>query len=95
MMTQGLQGAVLPLLGMHGIPQLFVRENMIVETSAGPYCKYTIPKIRNKSSQKRNCAASVPNFHLHVSVSDLYINFNDHGLPFLLQQKMWTDPGNK
>jgi hypothetical protein len=30
--------------------------------------------------------------HLHVSVSDLYIP--TIGLPILLQENMWTDPGN-
>ncbi len=33
-----------------------------------------------------------PNFHIHVSVSDLYIS--TIGLPILLQENMWTDPGN-
>ncbi len=42
--------------------QLFVRVNMIIETSPGPHCKDTIPKIRDKSSQKRSCAASVYQF---------------------------------
>ncbi len=32
------------------------------------------------------------NFHIHVSVSDLY--FPTIGLPILLQENMWTDPGN-
>ncbi len=32
-----------------------------------------------------------PNFHIHVSVSELYIP--TMGLPFLLEE--WTDPGNK
>jgi hypothetical protein len=32
-----------------------------------------------------------PNFHIHVSVSDLYIP--TIGLPILLQENMWTDPG--
>ncbi len=32
-----------------------------------------------------------PNFHIHVSVRDLYIP--TIGLPFLLQENMWTDPG--
>ncbi len=30
-----------------------------------------------------------PNFHIHVSVSDLSINTID--LPILLQENMWTD----
>ncbi len=33
-----------------------------------------------------------PNFHIHVSVSELYIPTID--LPILLQENMWTDPGN-
>ncbi len=32
-----------------------------------------------------------PNFYIHVSVSNLYIP--TIGLPFLLQENMWTDPG--
>ncbi len=33
-----------------------------------------------------------PNFHIHVSVSYLYIPTID--LPILQQENMWTDPGN-
>jgi hypothetical protein len=33
-----------------------------------------------------------PNVHMHVFVSDLYIP--TIGLPILLQENMWTDPGN-
>jgi hypothetical protein len=33
-----------------------------------------------------------PNFHIHVSVSDLCIP--TIGLPILMQENMWTDPGN-
>jgi hypothetical protein len=33
-----------------------------------------------------------PNFHIHVSVSDLYIP--TIGLPILLPETMWTDRGN-
>jgi hypothetical protein len=33
-----------------------------------------------------------PNFHIHGSVCDLYIP--TIGLPVLLQENMWTDPGN-
>jgi hypothetical protein len=33
-----------------------------------------------------------PNFLIHVSVSDLYIP--TIGLPILLQENMWNDPGN-
>jgi hypothetical protein len=34
----------------------------------------------------------IPNSYIHVSVSDLYIH--RIGLPILLQENMWTDPGN-
>jgi hypothetical protein len=33
-----------------------------------------------------------PNFHIHVSVSDLYIP--TISLPILLQENMWTGPRN-
>jgi hypothetical protein len=43
------------------------------------------------SPEKELCGFS-PIFHIHVSVSDLYIP--TIGLPFLLQENMWIDPGN-
>jgi hypothetical protein len=42
---------------------------------------------------ERNCSGLSPNFHMHVPVSDLYIP--TIGLPILLQENMWTPPGNK
>jgi hypothetical protein len=33
-----------------------------------------------------------PNFNIHMSVSELY--FHTIGLPILLQENMWTNPGN-
>jgi hypothetical protein len=55
-------------------------------------CKDRISKIRNKYSQKRNYSVSVPIPTFHVSVSDLYISRN--GLPILLQENRWPDPGS-
>ncbi len=34
------------------------------------HCKEPIPKIRNKHSQERNCAAT--QFHIHASLSDMW-----------------------
>ncbi len=33
-----------------------------------------------------------PNFHIHVSVSDLFTPMIS--LPILMQENMWADPGN-
>jgi hypothetical protein len=41
--------------------------------------------------EKELCGLS-PNFHIYVSVSNLYIP--RIGLPILLQENMWTDSGN-
>ncbi len=54
-------------------------------------CKDTILKAQNKYYQKRKLLGLNPNFHINVSVSDLYIP--TIGLPVLLQENMWTDPG--
>ncbi len=53
------------------------------------HCKVTIPKI--KIFLEKDLRGLSPNFHIHVSVSNLY--FPTIGLPTLLQENMWTDPG--
>jgi hypothetical protein len=40
---------------------------------------------------RKGIAGLSPNFHIHVSVSDLYIP--RIGLPILLQENMWIDSG--
>ncbi len=63
-------------------------------TKAHIHCKATIPKIRNKYSPEKELCGLSPNFHIHVSVGDLYIPMI--GLPILLQENMWTDyPENR
>ncbi len=52
------------------------------------------PNIENSKEtfpEKKLCGHS-PIFHMHVSVSDFYISTID--LPILLQENMWTNPGN-
>jgi hypothetical protein len=56
------------------------------------HCKETMPKIRNKYSSEKELRGLSANFHIHVSVSDLYIY--TIGLPILLKENMWTRPGN-
>ncbi len=46
--------------------------------------KDEMPKIWNKYSQKKEYRGISPNFHIHVSVSELYIPMM--GLPFLLEE---------
>jgi hypothetical protein len=60
--------------------------------SSAVHCKEPMPQIRNKYSQQEELRGHSSNFHIHVSVSDLYIP--TIGLPILLQENMWTDPGN-
>jgi hypothetical protein len=52
----------------------------------------TVPKIRNKYFSEVKLRGLVPSFHIHISLSDLYIL--RIGLPVLLQQNRWTDLGN-
>jgi hypothetical protein len=42
--------------------------------------------------EKELRGSSVPNFHIHESVSDSYIPAIS--LPILLQENMWTEPKN-
>jgi hypothetical protein len=49
-------------------------------------------KNSKKIFPKKELRGLSPNFHIDVSVSDL--NIPTIGLPVLLQENMWTDPGN-
>jgi hypothetical protein len=48
-------------------------------------------KFETNIPRKGTAPSLSPNFYIHVFVSDLYIPRN--GLPILLQENMWTDPG--
>ncbi len=48
------------------------------------HCKDKIPKFRNKYSQKKKNRGLSPNFHIHASVSNLYLP--TIGQPFLLEE---------
>jgi hypothetical protein len=56
------------------------------------HCKDTIPKISKQIFPEKELRGYSPNFHIQVPVRDLYIPTID--LPILLQENMWTDPGN-
>ncbi len=50
------------------------------------HCKEPIPKLET-NIPRRGIAGHSPNFHIHVSVTDLYI-------PTIDQPILLTDPGN-
>ncbi len=54
---------------------------------------YTLQRTKAENSKQifpeKELRGHSPNFHIHVSVIDLY-----DGSPILLQENMWTDPGN-
>jgi hypothetical protein len=60
------------------------------------YLYNTLQRLITENSRQifpeQELCGLIPNFHIHVSVSDLYIPMI--GLPILLQEKIWTDPGN-
>jgi hypothetical protein len=55
------------------------------------HCKEPIPKILKKIFPEKELRGHSPNFHIHVSMNNLYIP--TISLPLLLQENMWTDPG--
>jgi hypothetical protein len=56
------------------------------------HCKDTMQKNLKQRFLKTKLRSLSSNFHIQVSVSDLYIP--TLGLPILVQENMWTDPGN-
>ncbi len=54
--------------------------------------KHSTENLKQIFPEKELRGHHSPNFHIHVSVSDLYIPTID--LPILLQENMWTDSGN-
>jgi hypothetical protein len=72
-----------PYLSTSLSPRLFLSPSL--------HCKGTMRKFETNIPRKGTARHS-PNFPIHVSVSDLYIPTID--LLILLQENMWTDPGN-
>jgi hypothetical protein len=56
------------------------------------HCKEPIPKNLKQIFLEKKLRSQSLNFHMHVSVSDLYIPTID--LPIPLQENMLTDPEN-
>jgi hypothetical protein len=52
---------------------------------------YVFPEMKLLFPKQNNNILS-PSSYTHISVRDLYISWI--GLPILLQENMWTDPGN-
>ncbi len=67
---------------------LFAEHQPICSTLQG-----TVSKIMKQILPEKELRGLSPNFHIHVSVSDLYIP-RIIGLPILVQENMWTHPGN-
>jgi hypothetical protein len=53
--------------------------------------RHNTENLKSIFPEKEMCGLS-PNFHIQASVSDLYIP--TIGVPILVQENMWTDPGN-
>jgi hypothetical protein len=58
--------------------------------------RYTLQSHNTEKSKQifpeKELRGHSPKFQIHVSISDLYIPMID--LTILLQENMWTDPGN-
>ncbi len=69
-----------------------------ISTSVQKICKSRLALQRHNTENskpifpEKELLGLSPNFYVHLSVSDLYIPTID--LPILLQENMWTDPGN-
>jgi hypothetical protein len=64
----------------------------ILDIKVSQLCKEPIPKIRNKYSQKRNCAGPQSQFP-HSWVCERFI-YSDDRSAYSAAGNMWTDPGN-
>jgi hypothetical protein len=63
-----------------------------VEKFKTTHCKDTLQKLLKRIFPEKELRSPSPYLDVHVSVSNLYIP--TIGLPILLQENMWTDPGS-
>ncbi len=73
-------------IGSENVAKSYVRKGFLINEEMRTYfhiyeeavshihSKDKIPKFRNKYSQKRNIGVSIPNFHIHASVSFIYFH---------------------